>query len=724
GVKLRLYDEVWKLIDGRIMLLLKNGLGGLALVVLILYLFLNGRVAGWVAAGIPVSLMATQAVLYSFGGSINMVSLFAMIMALGIIVDDAIVVGEDALTHYQNGENPLEAAEGGARRMLAPVMASSLTSIAAFMPLMLISGAMGNILFAIPLVVVCVILASLLECFLVLPGHLHHSFLKLHHRQAPPLRRHLDSAVEHLREKHFRPLISAAISWRWTVLSAALALLILGVGLLVGGRLNFTFFPTAEGMILSANVNFAAGTPPARVDAFLSRLEKSLKTAEQKLGGGLVTIAISLHGSASSPDGSVRKGDQFGSMRVELLPPDNRSVRNREFIKTWKALTLPAPGLENFTISERRGGPPGRDIDISLSGDDPEQMKAAAEELTAALKTFPGVSAIGDNMPFGREQLVYRLRPEAIARGLTVESTGSQLRAAFDGRLVQIFLDGKDEVEVRVMLPDEERYHLATLNHLTIRLPDGAGMPLLNCVELTPRRGFEALRHQQGKLAVGITADVDKELNNSNKILDKLSETLLTELSSRYHLEYSLEGRAADQAETLADMMRGLVFALALIYLVLAWVFSSYGWPLAVMAAIPFGLIGALTGHLLMNIDLTILSLFGFFGLSGIVVNDSIVLVMFYKQQREAGSGVREGLIEAACQRLRAVLLTSLTTIGGLLPLLFETSLEAQFLIPMAVSISFGLIFSTVLVLLVVPVLLSIYEKPIMNDERQMTNDI
>jgi len=714
NISIDVYDESWTYIRDRIMLLVKNGSGGLILVILILYLFLNGKVAWWVTVGIPVSLMASQAVLYAFGGSINMVSLFAMIMTLGIIVDDAIVVGEDALAHYQKGENPLEAAEGGARRMLAPVMASSLTNIAAFLPLMLIGGIMGNILFAIPLVVICVIIASLIESFLILPGHLRHSFLKLHHKKPKGIRLKLDQGFENFKEKTFRPFITQVLAWRAVTLALVISLLVLGIALLASGRMNFTFFPTPESAILNANISFAAGTPPERVDAFLSNVEVQLNATVKELSPldkSILRAAVIRRNLTNSADGSSSQtGSQFASIVVELIQPDEREVRNRQFIETWKNKIADVPGLEKFIISERRGGPPGRDVDIRLSGGTPESIKAAAVELSTALESINGVLAVEDDMPFGREQLIYHLRSEAVALGLDVASVGRQLRAAFDGYRAQIFLDGRDEVEVRVMLPDSERYSLSALEKFIIRLPNGDSLPLLDAVELEPRQGFEALRHFQGQLSVQVSADVDSSVNNANKIIAELEEKVFPKLTQKYGVNYNYEGRAADQRETMEDMGQGLIFGIILIYLVLAWVFGSYGWPLVVMVAIPFGLIGAIGGHWILGLDLTILSMFGFFGLSGIVINDSIVLVTFYRHIRESGVAVREALIEASCQRLRAVLLTSLTTIGGLLPLLFETSLQAQFLIPMAVSISFGLAFGTVLVLLIVPTLLSIYE--------------
>jgi multidrug efflux pump subunit AcrB len=710
-IKLQVFDESWTLIWDRILLLVNNGLGGMLVVIAILFLFLNIRVAWWVAMGVPISLLAAMVPLYFLGGSINMISLFAMIMMLGILVDDAIVVGEDAYTHYQTGEKSLQAAEGGARRVVGPVLAASLTTIAAFAPLMAVGGIIGNILFSIPLVVICALIASMFECFLILPGHLRQSFIKMRHAEPPPLRRKLEAAFNFLRDRLFRPLVTLAVGFRWITLAAGVSLLLLGIGLLAGGRLHFTFFPTPDSNIINANFSFAAGTPPERMRDFLLHLDGALREADKELGGGLVVTTVMQQNISYIGGGQIaQRGDQFGMIFVELTQPDARSIRNREILQAWEKRIVSPPGLENLSIAERRGGPPGRDVDIRLSGGTPDTLKAAAMELREVLKTIPGVIGAEDDMPYGREQLIYRLRPEAIALGLTVDSVGRQLRAGFDGQLAQIFLDGKDEVEVRVMLPDAERYRMAGLEQFSLQLPAGGAIPLRQAVELQSRRGFDALRHYQGDLSVQVSADVDKELNNANQVLARLEEEFLPRLSARHGIRYSFEGRAADQQETMRDMKIGLVVALLYIYLILAWVFGSYGWPLIIMTAIPFGLVGAITGHWLMGMDMTILSLFGFFGLAGIAVNDSIVLIEFYRQLRDDGLPVREALIEAACQRLRAVLLTSLSTIGGLTPLLLEKSLQAQFLIPMAVSISFGLMFTTVLVLLFTPSLLSIYE--------------
>jgi len=711
NVELTVYDESWQLIRERIDLLLRNGLGGLVLVIAILFLFLNGRMAWWVALGIPVSFMATLAIMYVAGGSINMISLFALIMALGIIVDDAIVVGEDALVHYQSGENPLEAAEGGARRMLAPVMSSSLTTIAAFIPLFVVSGFIGKILGDIPFVIVCVIVASLIESFLVLPGHLRHSFPGMHHAQPSPFRQRWDAVFARFRDGPFRCAVIWAVHHRAGTLVLAFSSIVLLAGLMAGGRLGFSFFPNVPGNVVVASASFVAGTPPARVHRFIDQVEQALYATDAHFGGGLVRVARVSYGLGYFSNArQIQRGDQFASIMVELTPTDSHTVGNERFIVEWRArLNLP-PGLEYLTTTVRMGGHPGRDIEIRLGGAGPERLKQAALDLSQALTAVPGVESVEDDMPYGQQQLVFRLLPYGEALGLTVDEVAKQLRAAFDGQLVQIFNEDDEEIEVRVMLPDSERHRLAALDEFRVSLPSGSRVPLDTVVEFGERWGYKTLRHEDGRLAVKVYADVDKRITGNNAVRARLAETVLPELERQHDIHWEFTGRAEDQAETMADMKHGALFALAMIYIVLTWVFGSYGWPLVVMAIIPFGVVGALLGHFFMGITPTILSMFGMFTLSGIAVNDSIILVVFYKQLRQQGMAVREALVEAACQRLRAVLLTSLTTIAGLLPLLFETSLQAQFLIPMAVSISFGLMFTTFLVLFLVPSLLSAME--------------
>lgn len=710
-IRLEVFDAQWQLIRDRIELLINNGVSGLLLVVLVLYLFLPARVAFWVMVGIPTAFLATLGLMLFFGGTINMMSLFALIMALGIIVDDAIVVSEDADTHRSMGEGAEHAALGGARRMLWPVVAASLTTVAAFIPLMMVGGVIGNILGDIPFVMIMVIMASLLESFLILPAHLKLALQQDMSHKTSALRRRLDEGFSHFRDHSFRRAVEAALHWRGVTVALTLAMMVLAVGLLAGGRINFVFFPTPEGQVVYANATFVAGTPRAHTEAFLTELERALAETERELGGGLVQVAVSrLGGTISSGAGGGAKGDQLAAIQVELVPPDTREVRNEQFLSTWRSKVREPAGLELLVFNSRQSGPPGRDLNVRLTGDNADALKAAALELGETMKAIDGVSEIEDDMPYGREQLVYRLTPAGESLGLTTESLGRQLRAAFDGHLAQLVQVGRDELEVRVLLPRDERERLDVFERLAIRIPDGRFVPLATVASWSSRRGFEALRHADGRLAVEVSGEIDTSRSNAGLVQAELLREALPQLAVKHAVEYSFQGRAADQRETMADMQAGLMLGLGLIYLVLVWSFSSWSWPLVVMAAIPLGLAGAIFGHWLLGLNLTILSMFGLFGLSGIVVNNSIILVTLFKELQHKGASLHDALVGAACGRLRAVLLTSLTTIGGLTPLLFERSLQAQFLIPMATSIAFGLGVSAVLVLFFVPALLSLVE--------------
>lgn len=710
-IHIKVFDETWQLIRDRINLLVDNGLQGFILVMVLLYLFLPGRVALWVAMGIPTAYLAALALLWGFGGTINMISLFGLLLTLGVIDDDAIVIGEYAESRFRQGLSPVEAAVAGARRMFWPVVASGLTTVAAFIPLMLVGGIMGNILFDIPFVAIMVLLASLVEVFLIMPAHLREAFA--HHVEArvPAWRHWIDTGFDHFRDRLYRPLVTRAVEWRGVTVSLVVVMMMLTVGLLAGGRVPFVFFPTPESQILFANATFVAGTPREQSERFLQELGRALDQTEQELGIDLVETAIGRLGSTVSVEmGASSKGDQLAALLVQLAPSEQRGIRNETFIATWRqAVHMPA-GLESLVISTRRAGPPGRDLNLRLVGDDANALKTAALELAETLKTIPGVSDMVDDMPYGREQLIYRLSPTGQALGLTTETLGKQLRAAFDGHLAQLVQVGQDELEVRVLLPRAERNRLDVLEQLQIRLPNGQFVPLATVAEWQAQRGFEALRHAAGRLAVEVSADINRAFNTPDNVRQALEAEILPRMAQQHSFEYSFEGRAADQRETMGDMQLGLVLGLGLIFLILAAVFSSWGWPLVVMTSIPLGLVGAVTGHWLMGLDLTLLSMFGLFGLSGIVVNNAIILVSMYHELREDGMDVNQALIDAACSRLRAMLLTSATTVVGLGPLLFETSLQAQFLVPMAVSLAFGVGFATVLVLVFTPALLSLHE--------------
>lgn len=717
SLKLEVHDQSWQLISERIQLLINNGVGGLVLVLGLLYLFLPARVALWVAVGIPTAFLGAMAVFWLGGGSVNMISLFALIMALGVIVDDAIVVGEDADAHWRNGEAPRLASTGAAHRMLWPVVASSLTTVAAFMPLLMVGGPIGSILRDIPLVMICVLIASLLECFVILPAHLRNAFVAGATTSsdngagvAASWRRSFDERVDRLRHGSFRRFSAFTLRHRGLTLASAVALVLTMAGLVASGRLAFEFFPTPEPSVVYANASFVTGTPSEQVVAYLDEMNQALEETLDELDEDIVKVAITRQGATLAPGAEARTGDNVGSVMVELTASDHRRTRNREFIRSWREKLPQAAGLDVLSIRERAGGPPGDDVSVRLTGDDAGALKSASEQLAQAMAQIPGVLQPTDDLAWGREQLIYSVNAQGQALGLTTRELGRQLRAAFEGVLVQTFQDGADEVEVRVLLPEHQRERLATLSQLMIRVDDGRLVPVGQIMDITYRQGFDALRHADGRLAVEVSTNLDSEVTTTATVIEALDSSLMPQLVQQYHLNYSYEGQAADQREVFADMQTGLVVGLGLMYAVLAWVFSSWSLPLIVMATIPLALVGAMLGHWVMGLNLTILSLFGLFGLSGIVVNNAIILVSFYRHQRAAGLAINAALEEAVVQRVRAVLLTTLTTIGGLTPLLFETSLQAQFLIPMAVTIAFGLGVSTMLVLAVIPVLLSYLE--------------
>ncbi|MDJ0926761.1 MAG: efflux RND transporter permease subunit [Gammaproteobacteria bacterium] len=704
NVELLVYDEPWRLVDDRISLMIKNAVGGLVLVVIALFVFLNGRVAFWVAVGIPVAVMAGLMALYLFGGSLNMISLFAMVMALGIVVDDAIVVGEEAVTRYQSGAKPLEAAEQAAYRMLAPVTAASLTTVAAFVPLMTIGGPGGSILFAIPLIMICVVVASLIECFLVLPGHLRHSLEASSHRPPAGWRLKFDVAYENFRCGVFRNAVQKAVANRGTTWALAIGGLILTAGLIAGGRLDFTLFPQPDSTKLQSIIRFSAGTPADRVEAFVNDARQALRDVEASANEKLVELEVTKLGL--DPRGT--RASNVATMTVQLVPQAQRSLSNAQLIRQWRAAVSRPGGLESFFILNSVGGPAGNDIELSIAGMDPEALKTASIMVQQALRGITGVSGVRDDMAWGKEQLIFELSPTGEALGLTGDGLGSQLRAAFEGDLVQIFQDQGDEVEVRVLVSDRERDRLSALETLPVVLPTGETVPLSDVARLNYARGFESLRRAGGDLAVQITADVDEQLNNNNAVRAILNAELLPSLLEMDGVSYyEFGGDAASQRETLGDVGTALPLAFLLIYIILAWVFESYLWPVAVLSVVPFGIVGAMMGHWLLGVDITLMSIFGLFGLIGIVINDSIILVSVFRELTAQGKSVVEAATEAAVKRSRAVILTSITTVFGVMPVLFETDLQAQFLRPLVVSLAFGLMFATFIVLFLLPTVLA-----------------
>lgn len=709
------YDVRADLIRSRIGLLLRNGAQGLALVLAILLVFLSGRIAFWVASGISVALMGTLGVMLATGQSLNMVSLFALILVLGIVVDDAIVVAEHAETRRRQGMPAMLAAERGALRMAVPVMASSLTTMAAFAPLLLVSDVIGQVIRAIPLGVLAALLASLVECFYVLPGHLRGALQRQDRGSA--FRRWFDSRFDAFRNGPFLRFVTLCVRWRYATVAVALASIIVAVGMVMGGRVGFVFFVAPEADRVHANIEMVAGTPREQTAAMLAEMQRALTKVEKDLAaqgrdGRLVVMALGKVGSTSggAMTGTVSDGgDNIGSLSVEFVPVEDRGVTASEFIRRWREEIRPLPGLRELSIRPAMGGPPGADIDVRFTGGEPAALKAAAEETKALLARYPGVSSIDDDLPWGKEEVVVSVTPEGRRMGFTTDTVGRQLRDALEGAVAKRFPRDDEEVEVRVMLP-RDRVQAALLNDVYLRAPDGTEVPLTSVVDIRGRTGFASIRREDGRREVSVTTELDTSVATNDEILEALERDGIAQIAQRHGVRYSFKGKAEEQRQTFGDMRLGGVLGLTAIFIILAWVFGSYGKPLVVMAVIPLGFVGAVLGHWLLGYQLSILSVVALVGLSGVLVNDAIILVSTIKEKLDANAHETEfhAIVEGARDRLRAVILTSLTTIGGLTPMLFETDLQARFLIPMAVTIVFGLMVSTLLVLLVVPALIGI----------------
>ncbi|MGI9387683.1 MAG: efflux RND transporter permease subunit, partial [Methyloligellaceae bacterium] len=703
-LEVKLYRVRGKFVKQRLGILSKNGLQGLVLVLIILFIFLNARIAFWVAAGIPVAFMGTLAVMYLSGQTINMVSMFALIMMLGIIVDDAIVVGEHTATRQELGDSRLEAAERGANRMIAPVMAATLTTQAAFFPIFLVSDRIGDIMSSIPLVVVAVLTASIIECFLILPGHLRHGFGKIR-RQPSRFRRAFDGGLIAFRDGPYRRFVGVTYRWRYTTVAFTFASLIICIGLIVGGRVGFTFFPSPEPENIRTFVEFGAGTPVEEQTAALKRIDDALRLAEEELGGGkekLIVNSFITLGRAGRG-----RGDNLAEINVQLTASEERTILTKTIIPAWRKRLPQIAGVNRIAILGQRIGPPGRDIDVRLQNAPVDKLKAASAELKTALTRFPGVTAIADDLPYGKRELIMELTPKGTALGFTNGSVGTQVRNAFDGAIATRFARGDEEITVRV-LRVQETPGTHSLQQIYLRSPDGQRVPLTEIVNIREKAGYSVIQRKDGVRTVAVTADLDPRVTSVTDVLSKLSEDVMPGLVEKYGLDYQYKGRDEERRKSFADLKLGALLALAIIYIILAWVFESYAKPFAVMAIIPFGIVGAILGHLVMGFHLTIISLIGLLGLSGILVNDSIILMMQVRRRLADAQSLAEAAIGASQDRLRAVVLTSLTTIGGLLPLLFETSRQAQFLIPMAITLVFGLASATILVLVLVPALVGV----------------
>jgi multidrug efflux pump subunit AcrB len=711
GMTVEVVQDIWSLLGAQLDMIMENGLSGLVLVVLTLLLFLNGRVGWWVMVGIPVSFLLGLALFHLvFGQGISIIALIGLVMALGIVVDDAIVVGEDATTLFEAGATPMEAAVGAAQRMWVPVMTSSLTTLAAFLPLLLIGGPMGQIILTLPTVLLCIIVASLVECFLVLPAHLRASLRHAEHRAEPVWRQRFDAGLARFVDGRFMPLLRRALDYPGATLCAAIGAMLVALSLIASQHVGIAMVTGFDVEDVEANVAFSATASDADRARFLSEVEQALVAVHAEAGSANLTGWVTKHNLATL-NGERMEGEQYASIEANYAYEEHRTLSPQAFVDQWRA-RIDKPAFVEQLVVEVDGGANGGqpDLTLVLRGEELEALKRGAEELATALSAYPGVSNVIDNLPYGKDQLIFEVTPAGRALGLNANDIGAQLRAAYTGSRVQIFNDDHAELEVRVMLPDAERDDLGRLRQFPLRTPAGDFVPLGNVATLYSRRGIDVIRHTDGQLAVSVSADVDPQVGNAMAITGRMERDVLPGILERHDLHFGLGGKSEFDQMIMNTMALGGLLTLVLIYLILTWVFASYLWPLAIMTAIPFGLTGAVVGHWVTGWDIGAMSFLAFFSLTGVVVNDSIVLISFFKRDVEAGTPIRQALENAVRARFRAVILTSLTTIAGLSPLIFETSSLAFYMAPIAVTLSFGLAFATLLVLLVIPALLLLLE--------------
>jgi multidrug efflux pump subunit AcrB len=727
GVSLALWEDDTLVLKARMNLLKRNGYIGLVLVFLCLTLFLNMRLAFWTTMGIPISFLGAFYLIPLFGVSINMISLFAFIMSLGLVVDDAIVVGENIFAYRQRGLDRTAAAIKGVKEMAMPVILAVLTTMFAFIPLAYTLGIMGKILRVLPIVVISVLAVSLVEALLILPAHLSsktswNKFLLV--RFTNKINQGTHSVLAWFIEGPFAKFVVWAVKWRYVTLATGVAIFLVTVGFIVGGYIKFVFFDTVEADNMIATLTMPQGTPVEQTKEIIERIEKAaLQTLEEfdsKRPGKPsllkhMAVTVGAHPTAMR-SGAVQvdigRGarSHLGEINIELLGAEERDVSSVVLKNRWRELVGEIPGVSRLTFMAEFMST-GNPIDLELSHKDFDVLLPASEKLKGVLRDYAGVSDIADNFEPGKAELKLKLRETGRTLGLTLSDLARQVRQGFYGDEVQRIQRGRDDIRVMVRYPEDERKSLADVENMRIRLPDGTEIPFKTVAAVQYGRGYSTIRRVDRKRVVNVSADVDEALANAGEINRELVAGVLPGLMREFQgLQYRFAGQQRERNESLGSLIPNFGIAMMAVYALLAVQFRSYSQPAIVMSAIPFGIVGATIGHLLMGFNLSILSLFGIVALSGVVVNDSLIMIDLINRERKSGIELSQVLRDCATRRFRPIMLTTLTTFCGLLPMIAERSLQARFLIPMAISLAFGVMFATCITLVLVPSLYMILE--------------
>jgi multidrug efflux pump subunit AcrB len=717
SVTLTAWRDRSKIVKKRLTTLSNNALQGGLLVLLLLTLFLRPAIALWVCIGIPVSFMGALLVMPIFGVTLNIISLYGFIVILGIVVDDAIVTGENIYSHLRTSENSLDAVINGTKEVAVPVTFGILTTVAAFLPIAFIEGVRGQLFAAIPVVVIPILIFSLIESKLVLPAHLKHLNFQKESQLSLSKGRRFDLAFlhrwqqgfangfEHAVLKYYHPVLNRVLAQRYIFLAVSFGILIVLYALVTSGWMRFIFFPKVQSELARATLEMPVGTPIEVTDRYVISMVNAAKELQKKHMDELSGESVIRNIMATTGSGSSSSGGHLGRVMFEMTPPEDRSsvVTSREMVSQWRGLIGSVPGAEKL-IFRAEIGRVSDPIHIQLRGKEFPSLASVAEAIKGKLAEYPTIFDITDSYSDGKQALQIKLKDEAFMLGLTRQQIVSQVREAFYGYEVQRIQRGRDDIRVMVRYPELDRRSIHSLDQFLVSNAQGERIPLSQIAYLVPETSPATISRIDLNRTISVRADIDKT-NTNMLVLQKELKAYVSQLTTQYpNISYSMDGEAKEQRQSFGSLKYGVFFVLFIIYSLLAIPFKSYWQPIIVMAVIPFGAVGAIGGHWIMGMDLTLISLLGMLALTGIVVNDSLVLVDFINKRRERTGDLLSSVSLAAVARFRPVILTSLTTFLGLMPLLFEKSTQAQFLIPMAVSLGFGILFATVITLLLVPV--------------------
>ncbi|MBT7310860.1 efflux RND transporter permease subunit [bacterium] len=710
---------------GRMELMTRNGVIGLILVFGCLALFLQPRLAFWVALGIPISFMGGFWILPWFGGSLNMISMFAFIIVLGLVVDDAIVIGENIYAHRQMGKGRYKAAIEGTKEVATPVILAVTTTVIAFYPLAAVDGIMGKFMGVIPIVVISVLLVSLVEGLLILPAHL--STVPDKTKTKPRsgimgLQEKFATGFENFIEKKYKPVLQWSLCHKAIVSAIATASMLLLIGYVSGGHIKFVFMPKIDADNMICVVNMPAGTTVQQTEKAITQITSGLNELDQELSekyGQTVfkhtftTIGTQPRGGVNMPGGGTDKsfsGAHKAEINVELVKGEDREAASSDMIRRWRELTGPVPGVVSVTFSSNlfHGSAP---LELQMSSHNVDLLTEASEKVKLELSSYPGVTDVTDSYEEGKVELKLKLKPEARTLGLTLSDLARQVRQGFYGAEALRIQRSRDDVRVMIRYPESNRQSIGDIEKMLIRTPDGAEVPFSKVAIVDRGRGYASISRMDRRRIVSVIADVDEKVTNAGQVQAALTNELIPKLRAEYpSLHFSFEGEDRDKKESMESLGNGFIMALILIFALLAVLFRSYTQPLIIMTAIPFGFLGAVLGHVIMGKSLTLLSSFGVVALTGVVVNDSLIMVDFINRKLKTDGNLKQAVIESGTRRFRPIILTSLTTFAGLSPLLLEKSLQAQFLIPMAISLGFGVLFATAITLILVPVSYTVLE--------------